>query len=37
MKRFFRPHELEAAFGEVVLAAEVASTGDHFLFGTARG
>jgi SAM-dependent methyltransferase len=36
VKRFFRPHELEASFGEVGLAAEVASTGDHFLFGTAR-
>ena len=36
VKRFFRPHELEAAFAEVGLSAEVASTGDHFLFGTAR-
>jgi demethylmenaquinone methyltransferase/2-methoxy-6-polyprenyl-1,4-benzoquinol methylase len=36
VKRFFRPHELEAQFGEAGLEAEVASTGDHFLFGTAR-
>jgi demethylmenaquinone methyltransferase/2-methoxy-6-polyprenyl-1,4-benzoquinol methylase len=36
VKRFFRPHELEVAFGEAALEAEVASTGDHFLFGTAR-
>jgi SAM-dependent methyltransferase len=36
VKRFFRPGELEAAFGEVGLDAEVRSTGEHFLYGTAR-
>ena len=36
VKRFFRPEELEAAFGEVGLHAEVHSTGEHFLFGTAH-
>ena len=36
VKRFFRPEELEAAFDEVGLDAEVRSTGEHFLFGTAR-
>ena len=36
VKRFFRPEELERAFGEVGLDAEVRSTGEHFLFGTAR-
>jgi SAM-dependent methyltransferase len=35
VKRFFRPEELEAAFAEVGLTAEVASTGEHFLYGTA--
>ncbi|HJX08529.1 MAG TPA: class I SAM-dependent methyltransferase [Actinomycetota bacterium] len=36
VKRFFRPEELETAFGEIGLSAEVGSTGEHFLFGTAR-
>ena len=36
VKRFFRPAELEAAFVEAGLTAEVDSTGEHFLFGTAR-
>jgi SAM-dependent methyltransferase len=35
VKRFFRPHELEAAFAEVGLTADVGSTGEHFLYGTA--
>jgi SAM-dependent methyltransferase len=35
VKRFFRPAELEAAFAEAGLTAEVASTGEHFLYGTA--
>jgi demethylmenaquinone methyltransferase/2-methoxy-6-polyprenyl-1,4-benzoquinol methylase len=36
VKRFFRPAELEAAFVEAGLTAEVDSTGEHFLFGTAH-
>jgi SAM-dependent methyltransferase len=35
VKRFFRPNELEDAFAEVGWEASVASTGDHFLYGTA--
>jgi len=35
VKRFFRPHELEAAFAEVGFTADVRSTGGHFLYGTA--
>ncbi len=35
VKRFFRPEELEAEFAQIGLAADVASTGEHFLFGTA--
>jgi hypothetical protein len=36
VKRFFRPEELVAAFAEVGLRAEVGTTGEHFLYGTAR-
>src|SRR6476646_6757872 len=36
VKRFFRPHELEAEFAAVGFTAEVGSTGEHFLYGTAR-
>ncbi|MGZ8601399.1 MAG: class I SAM-dependent methyltransferase [Actinomycetota bacterium] len=36
VKRFFRPVELESAFAEAGLAARVETTGEHFLFGTAR-
>ena len=36
VKRFFRPEELKAEFAEVGFEAEVSSTGEHFLFGTAR-
>jgi demethylmenaquinone methyltransferase/2-methoxy-6-polyprenyl-1,4-benzoquinol methylase len=36
VKRFFRPEELQAAFADVGLEAEVSSTGEHFLYGTAR-
>ena len=35
VKRFFRPEELEAEFEAVGLPAEVRSTGEHFLYGTA--
>lgn len=35
VKRFFRPNELELAFAEVGWQASLASTGDHFLYGTA--
>ena len=35
VKRFFRPNELEDAFQGIGLTAEVASTGEHFLYGTA--
>ena len=36
VKRFFRPDELATAFAEVGFRAEVGSTGEHFLYGTAR-
>src|SRR5262245_4304421 len=36
VKRFFRPEELAASLAVVGFAAEVASTGEHFLYGTAR-
>ena len=36
VKRFFRPEELVAAFAEVGFRAEVGSTGEHFLYGSAR-
>lgn len=36
VKRFFRPHELEAEFAAIGFTAEVGSTGDHFLYGTAQ-
>jgi SAM-dependent methyltransferase len=36
VKRFFRPEELEAEFAAVGLVAHVGSTGEHFLYGTAR-
>jgi len=35
VKRFFRPHELEAEFASVGFTADVGSTGEHFLYGTA--
>jgi SAM-dependent methyltransferase len=35
VKRFFRPRELASALADAGLAAEVASTGEHFLYGTA--
>ena len=35
VKRFFRPEELEVEFAAVGFAADVASTGEHFLYGTA--
>jgi demethylmenaquinone methyltransferase/2-methoxy-6-polyprenyl-1,4-benzoquinol methylase len=35
VKRFFRPRELEEALAEVGWDASVASTGEHFLYGTA--
>jgi len=35
VKRFFGPGELVSAFAQVDLAAEVDTTGEHFLFGTA--
>jgi hypothetical protein len=36
VKRFFRPDELVGALAEVGLDAEVAATGEHFLYGAAR-
>jgi SAM-dependent methyltransferase len=33
VKRFFRPDELELAFATAGIAANVATTGEHFLFG----
>jgi SAM-dependent methyltransferase len=35
VKRFFRPAELEEAFARCGLSADVGTTGEHFLFGTA--
>ncbi|HEX3298514.1 MAG TPA: class I SAM-dependent methyltransferase [Actinomycetota bacterium] len=35
VKRFFRPDELEAAFATIGFRADVHSTGEHFLYGTA--
>jgi hypothetical protein len=35
VKRFFRPHELEAEFASGGFTADVGSTGEHFLYGTA--
>jgi demethylmenaquinone methyltransferase/2-methoxy-6-polyprenyl-1,4-benzoquinol methylase len=36
VKRFFRPQELEAALAETGIEATVETTGEHFLYGTAR-
>jgi SAM-dependent methyltransferase len=36
VKRFFRPDELQAAFGRVGIDATVEATGDHFLYGMGR-
>jgi SAM-dependent methyltransferase len=36
VKRFFRPEELEAEFAAIGFTAQVTSTGEHFLYGTAR-